>query len=136
MCDSCGCGDSDIVPVAVHERILANNERAARHNREHFHDHHVSVINLMGSPGAGKTAVLEATARLLAAALGSREKQEYWETSTPGLRESFMAVIGNRNFWTVGVFPPPDHPYGSFSRAINWIIARRHVARSLVRHLD
>src|SRR3954471_18882727 len=65
MCDSCGCGDSDIVPVAVHERILANNERAARHNREHFHDHHVTVINLMGSPGAGKTAVLEATARLL-----------------------------------------------------------------------
>ena len=65
MCDSCGCGDSDIVPVAVHERILANNERAARHNREHFHDHHVKVINLMGSPGAGKTAVLEATARTL-----------------------------------------------------------------------
>lgn len=65
MCDSCGCGDSDIVPVVVHERILANNERAARHNREHFHDHHVSVINLMGSPGAGKTAVLEATARVL-----------------------------------------------------------------------
>jgi hydrogenase nickel incorporation protein HypB len=65
MCDSCGCGDSDIVPVTVHERILANNERAARHNREHFHDHEVSVINLMGSPGSGKTAVLEATARLL-----------------------------------------------------------------------
>jgi hydrogenase nickel incorporation protein HypB len=65
MCDACGCGDSDIVPVAVHERILANNERTARHNREHFHDHHVTVINLMGSPGAGKTAVLEATAHLL-----------------------------------------------------------------------
>jgi len=65
MCDSCGCGDSDIVPVAVHERILANNERVARHNREHFHDHQVTVINLMGSPGSGKTAVLEATARML-----------------------------------------------------------------------
>lgn len=65
MCDSCGCGDSDIVPVAVHERILANNDRAARHNREHFHDHEVVAINLMGSPGAGKTAVLEATARKL-----------------------------------------------------------------------
>ncbi|HUR32794.1 MAG TPA: hydrogenase nickel incorporation protein HypB [Vicinamibacterales bacterium] len=65
MCDSCGCGDHDIVPVDVHERILAGNDRAARHNREHFHDHGVAVINLMGSPGAGKTAVLEATARLL-----------------------------------------------------------------------
>jgi hydrogenase nickel incorporation protein HypB len=65
MCESCGCGDSDIVPVAVHERILSNNDRVARHNREHFHDHGVTVINLMGSPGAGKTAVLEATARSL-----------------------------------------------------------------------
>ena len=63
MCDSCGCGDSDLVPVTVQERILSNNDRAARHNREHFHDHGVAVINLMGSPGSGKTAVLEATAR-------------------------------------------------------------------------
>jgi hydrogenase nickel incorporation protein HypB len=63
MCDSCGCGDADLVPVAVHERILANNDRAARHNREHFHDHDVFAVNLMGSPGSGKTAVLEATAR-------------------------------------------------------------------------
>jgi hydrogenase nickel incorporation protein HypB len=63
MCDTCGCGDDAIVPVAVHERILARNDRTARHNREHFHDHHVTVVNLMGSPGSGKTAVLEATAR-------------------------------------------------------------------------
>jgi hydrogenase nickel incorporation protein HypB len=68
MCDTCGCGDPDIVPVAVHERILASNDRTAAHNREHFHDHHVTVINLMGSPGAGKTAVLEATARRLGGA--------------------------------------------------------------------
>lgn len=67
MCDACGCGDSELVPVAVHERILATNDRTAQHNREHFHDHHVTVINLMGSPGAGKTAVLEATARALGA---------------------------------------------------------------------
>jgi hydrogenase nickel incorporation protein HypB len=65
MCVACGCGDTDIVPVPVHERILANNDRVARHNREHFHDHHVTVVNLMGSPGSGKTAILEATARLL-----------------------------------------------------------------------
>jgi hydrogenase nickel incorporation protein HypB len=67
MCDACGCGDSELVPVAVHERILASNDRTAQHNREHFHDHHVTVINLMGSPGSGKTAVLEATARRLGA---------------------------------------------------------------------
>ena len=66
MCDSCGCGDPDIVPVHVHEGILAGNDRAAAHNRDHFRARGVLAINLMGSPGAGKTAVLETTARMLA----------------------------------------------------------------------
>jgi hydrogenase nickel incorporation protein HypB len=67
MCESCGCGDSDLVPVEVQERILSGNERQAAHNRAHFAEHGVLAINLMGSPGAGKTAVLEATARALGA---------------------------------------------------------------------
>jgi hydrogenase nickel incorporation protein HypB len=54
-----------VVPVTLNERILAANDRAARHNREHFRDWHVSAVNLMGSPGAGKTAVLEATGRAI-----------------------------------------------------------------------
>jgi hydrogenase nickel incorporation protein HypB len=66
MCDTCGCGDREIVAVDVHERILAGNERTAAHNREHFRQAGVAAVNLMGSPGAGKTAVLEATARGLA----------------------------------------------------------------------
>jgi hydrogenase nickel incorporation protein HypB len=53
------------MPFEVHERILAGNDRVARHNREHFRDHDVVAVNLMGSPGAGKTAILEATARAL-----------------------------------------------------------------------
>jgi hydrogenase nickel incorporation protein HypB len=65
MCDTCGCGDPELVAVDVHDRILAGNERTAAHNREHFRDKGVVAINLMGSPGAGKTAVLEATARRL-----------------------------------------------------------------------
>lgn len=63
MCEACGCGDTGIVALEVHEKILAGNERAAGHNREHFAAHGVFVANLMGSPGSGKTAVLEATAR-------------------------------------------------------------------------
>ena len=62
MCESCGCGDTDLVPVEVQERILSANERSARHNREHFAAAGVLAINLMGSPGCGKTALLEATA--------------------------------------------------------------------------
>lgn len=67
MCTTCGCGDRELVPVELHEKILAGNDRAARHNREHFVEAGVLAVNLMGSPGAGKTAVLEATARAPAA---------------------------------------------------------------------
>jgi hydrogenase nickel incorporation protein HypB len=67
MCTTCGCGDTELVPVELHEKILAGNDRAARHNREHFVGAGVLALNLMGSPGAGKTAVLEATARAAAA---------------------------------------------------------------------
>lgn len=63
MCETCGCGDPEIVPVEVQERILSDNDAQAAHNRHHFQELAVLAINLMGSPGAGKTAVLEATAR-------------------------------------------------------------------------
>ena len=67
MCDTCGCGDPNLVSVEVHDKILSVNDRTAAHNREHFEAGSVYAVNLMGSPGAGKTAVLEATARKLAA---------------------------------------------------------------------
>jgi hydrogenase nickel incorporation protein HypB len=66
MCETCGCGDSNMVPLEIQEKILSGNERQAAHNRAHLAEHGVLAINLMGSPGAGKTAVLEATARALA----------------------------------------------------------------------
>jgi hydrogenase nickel incorporation protein HypB len=66
MCDTCGCGDPNKVSVEVHDRILSVNDRTAAHNREHFVEGGVFAVNLMGSPGSGKTAVLEATARSLA----------------------------------------------------------------------
>lgn len=66
MCETCGCGDANMVPVEVHDRILSVNDAQAAHNREHFRAHGVLAINLMGSPGSGKTAVLEATARAFA----------------------------------------------------------------------
>jgi hydrogenase nickel incorporation protein HypB len=63
MCTSCGCGDSPIVSIDVHERVLAKKGSVARHNREHFQEMGVLALNLMGSPGSGKTALLEATVR-------------------------------------------------------------------------
>lgn len=64
MCRDCGCGDVNVVPIDVKARILARNDHVAAHNREHFFDHGIFTVNLMGSPGSGKTAVLEATARV------------------------------------------------------------------------
>jgi hydrogenase nickel incorporation protein HypB len=63
MCDVCGCGDPAIVSEDLHQRILSDNDRVAHHNREHFARRSMLAINLMGSPGAGKTALLEATRR-------------------------------------------------------------------------
>ena len=65
MCTTCGCGDTELVPVELHEKILAGNDRTAAHNRVHFREAGVLALNIMGSPGSGKTAVLEATARVM-----------------------------------------------------------------------
>ncbi len=62
MCEVCGC-DSRATGLDVHERLLARNDHAAAHNREHFRGAGVVAVNVMGSPGSGKTALLEATAR-------------------------------------------------------------------------
>ena len=79
MCDTCGCnvthGNAHLVQpggklsrtddgreaVSVLRNLLHANDHAAAHNREHFERHSVLVINLMSSPGAGKTALLEST---------------------------------------------------------------------------
>lgn len=47
--------------IEVSRRILEANEQSARRNRELFAKHKVFMVNLMGSPGAGKTALLEKT---------------------------------------------------------------------------
>jgi hydrogenase nickel incorporation protein HypB len=73
MCDDCGCGDPEVVPLEVQERILSENDRRAEHNRHHFREAGVLALNLMGSPGSGKTALLEATARYYATRGGGRQ---------------------------------------------------------------
>jgi hydrogenase nickel incorporation protein HypB len=62
MCRDCGCGDPELVPVELQQKILSANDETARHNREHFRAAGILALNLMGSPGSGKTALLEATA--------------------------------------------------------------------------
>jgi hydrogenase nickel incorporation protein HypB len=63
MCDTCGCGTSAVRTIEVNERLIASNAAAAEHNRAHFAAQGIFAINLMGTPGAGKTALLETTIR-------------------------------------------------------------------------
>lgn len=79
MCGTCGCnitsGNAHLVTdqgklsqtndgksaVSVLKSLLTENDHQAMHNRQHFDQHTVLAINLMSSPGSGKTALLEAT---------------------------------------------------------------------------
>jgi len=79
MCDTCGCnitpGNQHLLKpgarlaktadgkqaITVLKGLLSENDQQAVHNRQHFDRHQVLAINLMSSPGAGKTALLEAT---------------------------------------------------------------------------
>ncbi|HEU5073627.1 MAG TPA: hydrogenase nickel incorporation protein HypB [Polyangiaceae bacterium] len=66
MCEVCGCGDTRRVSIDVHASLLEQNDRNAAHLRHHFEEDGVLALNLMGSPGSGKTALIEATAKALA----------------------------------------------------------------------
>jgi hydrogenase nickel incorporation protein HypB len=84
MCDTCGCnitpGNEHLVrgdgkhattadgraAVEVLSSLLSENDHQAAHNREHFDRHGTLALNLMSSPGAGKTSLLEATIEALA----------------------------------------------------------------------
>jgi hydrogenase nickel incorporation protein HypB len=79
MCDTCGCSitpaNSHLVKadgalshttdgrasIEVLSSLLHENNHQAEHNREHFDRHNVLAINLMSSPGSGKTSLIEAT---------------------------------------------------------------------------
>lgn len=69
MCKECGCGEiehkaeTDVIPVG--QEILAENARYAMHNREHLEKLGIVMFNIVGSPGSGKTALLERTIPLL-----------------------------------------------------------------------
>ncbi|KFN38921.1 MAG: hydrogenase [Sulfuricurvum sp. MLSB] len=55
---------NDPKTISVITKILDKNDQEAGHNREHFESHGVLAINLMSSPGSGKTALLEKMADL------------------------------------------------------------------------
>ena len=91
MCTDCGChqvnhSQVQIIPatqtvaestsqiathsthsLAVEQGLLNNNNRLAQENRDRFHFHGLGVLNLLSSPGSGKTTLIEQTAHQWAA---------------------------------------------------------------------
>ena len=54
------------IRVEVAARVLASNDEIAGANRADLAVRHIFAVDLMGAPGAGKTALLEATLRAVA----------------------------------------------------------------------
>ncbi len=52
--------------IQIASKILAANEKTAAENRQIFDNHKIFSVNLMSSPGAGKTSLLEKTIKHLA----------------------------------------------------------------------
>ncbi|NJL42121.1 MAG: hydrogenase nickel incorporation protein HypB [Leptolyngbyaceae cyanobacterium SM1_4_3] len=50
-----------IFDAALEINLLHANQEGADHNREHFDRWGITCLNVMSSPGAGKTALLERT---------------------------------------------------------------------------
>jgi len=79
MCDTCGCnitpGNKHLLKaggkhshtknghesIEVLQSLLTENDQQAAHNLDHFNTNEVLAINIMSSPGAGKTSLLEET---------------------------------------------------------------------------
>src|SRR3954466_2659119 len=81
MCGTCGCGESDVrvegatagpglhhahdaLPggvVEIETALLAKNDHLAAHNRVWLGERGIVALNLMSSPGSGKTSLLERT---------------------------------------------------------------------------
>ncbi len=84
MCGTCGCNVTSgnrhllsappqkkpVTAVSVLSNLLKHNDAQAELNRAKIDAHGVLAINLMSSPGSGKTALLEATIQQLKGKFG------------------------------------------------------------------
>lgn len=112
MCGVCGCdeGETRIERpvtalrddpaershlVSVERDILSKNDAIAAHNRRHFASHGVLALNLVSSPGAGKTSLLVETLQAMAGVNlaviegdqeTSRDAQRIQATGVPALQ--------------------------------------------------
>jgi len=58
MCETCGCSGSKI---DIKEDLFSRNRFIAERNKTKFDYHGILVMNMLSSPGSGKTTILEKT---------------------------------------------------------------------------
>ncbi len=116
MCTTCGCDDDHhhddhphdhgdahyhhhgegetpgVKRIAVETDILARNNRLASGNRSLFARHGIFVLNLVSSPGSGKTTILERTLRDLGGKFRSAVIEGDQQTDNDALRIAATGV--------------------------------------------
>ena len=65
MCGSCGCSDDKPRQIVLEHDLMAKNNSYAAANRRRFLDNGILALNLVSSPGSGKTELLVKTIELL-----------------------------------------------------------------------
>jgi hydrogenase nickel incorporation protein HypB len=55
--------------VTIERKVLEKNDAVAAENRARFAEHNIAVLNLVSSPGSGKTSLLERTLERLGTTL-------------------------------------------------------------------
>jgi hydrogenase nickel incorporation protein HypB len=120
MCRTCGCGESDVrvevltgahthgdgaphahphEPVAgvieIETALLAKNDHLAAHNRAWLAERGIVVLNLMSSPGSGKTSLLRRTITELAPtrAIGVVEGDQETRIDAERIRSTGAPVV-------------------------------------------
>jgi len=53
--------EHEVKTIDIEKAILEKNDALARVNREYFNRHNIKVLNIISSPGSGKTLLLEKT---------------------------------------------------------------------------
>ena len=65
-------GSNAMGVVTIERKVLEKNDAVATENRQQFRDNGIAVLNLVSSPGSGKTSLLERTLERLATTTSGR----------------------------------------------------------------
>ncbi|HEY5674053.1 MAG TPA: hydrogenase nickel incorporation protein HypB [Malonomonas sp.] len=108
MCIDCGCGPTDHhhhdhdhqapkgKKISIEEDLLAKNNRLANRNRTLFQQQGMLVLNLVSSPGSGKTTILETTLTDLKDELGFAVLEGDQQTSNDADRIAATGVAAHQ----------------------------------------